>query len=129
MSVVIRLTRKGRHKRPYYRIVVADKDMPRDGRFLEQVGSINTLASESEVKLLEDRVKYWVDLGAKPSDTVSQIIDKKIPGYLAEIEEKRLAKIRSRRAARKARSGKRVRKEGKKVRGKQAKPATETKAA
>ena len=129
MSVVIRLTRKGRHKKPFYRIVVADKEMPRDGRFLEQVGTINTLASEPIVKLLEDRVKYWVGVGAKPSDTVSQIIDKQIPGYLSEIEEKRLAKIRSRRAARKARAGKHVRKEGKKTRGKQAKPAAEAKAA
>lgn len=128
MSVVIRLTRKGRHKKPFYRIVVADKDMPRDGRFLEQVGIINTLGSESIIKLSEDRVKHWIGLGAKPSDTVSQIIDKQIPGYLSEIEEKRLAKIRSRRAARKARVGKRIRKESKKIRGKQAKPAEAAKA-
>ena len=128
MSVVIRLTRKGRHKKPFYRIVVADKDMPRDGRFLEQVGSINTLSSEPVVKLLEDRVKYWIGVGAKPSDTVSQIIDKQIPGYLTEIENNRLTKIRSQRAARKARAGKRIRKENKKIRGKQAKPATEPKA-
>ena len=128
MSVVIRLTRKGRHKKPFYRIVVADKDMPRDGRFLEQVGSINTLGSEPVVKLLEDRVKYWIGVGAKPSDTVSQIIDKQIPGYLTEIENNRLTKIRSQRAARKARAGKRIRKENKKIRGKQAKPAAEAKA-
>ena len=102
MSVVIRLTRQGRHKRPFYRIVVADKDMPRDGRFLELIGYIDNLKAEHEIKLNEDRVKYWIGTGAKPSDTVASIIDKKIPGYLSGIEEGRLAKIRSKRAKRKA---------------------------
>ena len=106
MSVVIRLTRQGRHKRPFYRIVVADKDMPRDGRFLELIGYIDNLKPEHEIKLNEDRVKHWVGVGAKPSDTVASIIDKKIPGYLSGIEEARTAKIRSKRAARKARTKK-----------------------
>ncbi|MCC6933096.1 MAG: 30S ribosomal protein S16 [Deltaproteobacteria bacterium] len=127
MSVVIRLARFGRHKKPFYRIIVADKDMPRNGRFLEQVGTINTLTNENTIKLDEERVKYWVGVGAQPSDTVSQIIDKQIPGYLGALEEKRLAKIRSKRAARKARSGKHTKKEGKKERGKKAAPTAEKK--
>ena len=124
MSVVIRLSRFGRHKRPYYRIVVADRDMPRDGRFLEQVGLLDPLAKEAAVKLVEDRVKHWISAGAKPSDTVAQIIEKQIPGYFSGLEEKRLAKIRSNRAARKTRQGKKTKKEGKKARGKKAAPAT-----
>ena len=104
MSVVIRLTRQGRHKKPFYRIVVADKDMPRDGRFLELVGFINNIKEENEIRLNEDRVKYWIGIGAKPSDTVATIIEGKIPGYLAAIETKRIAKVRSKRAARKARN-------------------------
>ena len=127
MSVVIRMTRFGRHKKPFYRIVVADRDMPRDGRFLEQVGIVDPLAKETMVKINEERIKYWIGVGAKPSDTVAQIIEKQIPGYWSGLEEKRLAKIRSTRAARKARTGKHTKKEGKKARGKQAKPAAEAK--
>jgi len=104
VSVVIRLTRQGRHKKPFYRIVVADKDMPRDGRFLELIGYIDNLKAEHEIKLNEDRVKYWVGVGAIPSDTVASIIEKKIPGYLSNIEKDRLAKVRSKRAARKAKA-------------------------
>ena len=96
--------------------------MPRNGRFLEQVGTIDTLVSTPVVKLNEERVKYWVGVGAQPSDTVSQIIEKQIPGYLSGLEEKRLAKIRSKRAARKARAAKAApqkgNKEEKKSRGK-----------
>jgi small subunit ribosomal protein S16 len=77
--------------------------MPRDGRFLELVGFINNLKPEHEVKLNEERVKYWIGVGAKPSDTVASIIDNKIPGFLADLENTRLAKIRSKRSARKAR--------------------------
>ena len=76
MSVKIRLARHGAKKRPYYRIVVADSESPRDGRYLEAVGSYNPLQDPAEVNLKTDRVKYWIDQGALPSDTVKSILKK-----------------------------------------------------
>ena len=76
MSVKIRLARHGAKKRPYYRIVVADSESPRDGRYLEAVGSYNPLQDPAEVTLNADRVKYWIDQGALPSDTVKSILKK-----------------------------------------------------
>ena len=76
MSVKIRLARHGAKKRPYYRIVVADSESPRDGRYLEAVGSYNPLRDPAEVTLKEDRVKYWIEQGALPSDTVKSILKK-----------------------------------------------------
>ena len=76
MSVKIRLARHGAKKRPYYRIVVADTESPRDGRYLEAVGSYNPLQDPAEVTLKADRVKYWIDQGALPSDTVKSILKK-----------------------------------------------------
>lgn len=105
MAVVIRLARFGRRKRPFYRIVVADKEMPRNGRFLELVGTRNPLVDPPVLTLKEDRVKHWIGLGAQPSDTVADIIEKVMPGYLKGIEDVKLEKIRSVRAKRKARSG------------------------
>ena len=76
MSVKIRLARHGAKKRPYYRIVVTDSESPRDGRYLEAVGSYNPLQDPAEVTLKTDRVKYWMDQGALPSDTVKSILKK-----------------------------------------------------
>jgi len=76
MSVKIRLARHGAKKRPYYRIVVADSESPRDGRYLEAVGSYNPLQDPAEVTLKTDRVKYWIEQGALPSDTVKSILKK-----------------------------------------------------
>ena len=76
MSVKIRLARHGAKKRPYYRIVVADSESPRDGRYLEAVGSYNPLQEPAEVTLKTERVKYWIDQGALPSDTVKSILKK-----------------------------------------------------
>jgi len=76
MSVKIRLARHGAKKRPYYRIVVADSECPRDGKYLEAVGSYNPLLDPVEVNLKTDRVKYWIDQGALPSDTVKSILKK-----------------------------------------------------
>lgn len=102
MAVTIRLTRHGRKKLPFYRIVVADKESPRDGRFIEVLGTMNPLTNPATVTLKEDRVRHWVAQGALTSDTVSSIIEGQIPGFLSELQEKRVAKVRSRRAARKA---------------------------
>lgn len=78
MALAIRLTRGGRKALPHYSIVVADKRMPRDGRFLEKLGTYNPLTSnEAErVKLVEDRIKYWLSQGAKPSERVAIFLGK-----------------------------------------------------
>ena len=76
MPVRIRLARHGEKKRPFYRIVVADQENPRDGRFLETVGTYNPLPDPAVVDLKNERVKYWMDQGAKPSDTVRNLLKK-----------------------------------------------------
>jgi small subunit ribosomal protein S16 len=76
MAVKIRLARHGAKKRPFYRIVVADNESPRDGRFLEKVGTYNPLQDPAEVTLKADRIQYWLDLGATPTNTVKNILKK-----------------------------------------------------
>ncbi len=79
MSVSLRLSRGGSKKRPYYKIVVANSRAPRDGKFLEQVGTYNPLLAkddENRVRLVEDRVKYWIGVGAQPTDRVARLLDK-----------------------------------------------------
>lgn len=74
--VVIRLSRTGAKKRPFYHIVVADKRRSRDGRFIEQLGYFNPIASGKDIKLNLDiaRVEFWVKNGAQPSDRVKALI-------------------------------------------------------
>ncbi|WP_319524238.1 30S ribosomal protein S16 [uncultured Desulfosarcina sp.] len=74
MAVKIRLARHGAKKRPFYRIVAADSESPRDGRFLEKLGTYNPLQNPAAVALNADRVKYWIGQGATPSDTVKSIL-------------------------------------------------------
>ena len=76
MPVKIRLARHGAKKRPFYRIVVADIESPRDGKFLETVGTYNPLLDPAEVTLKADRIKYWIDKGAKPTYTVKSLLKK-----------------------------------------------------
>lgn len=79
MSVAIRLSRGGAKKRPYYRIVVTNSRSPRDGKYLEQVGVYNPVLAkddENRVKLVEDRVRYWLGVGAQPTDRVARMLDK-----------------------------------------------------
>ena len=78
MAVAIRLSRGGAKKRPYYRIVVADTRSPRDGKYLEQIGTYNPMLpkdSGERVKLNEDRARHWLSVGAKPSDRVHRFLD------------------------------------------------------
>src|SRR6266446_441603 len=78
MALAIRLTRGGAKKRPYYRIVVADSRAPRDGRFIEKVGTYNPLLakdSPERVKLDTDRISHWLSVGAQPSDRVLRFLD------------------------------------------------------
>ena len=76
MGVRIRLARHGAKKKPFYRIVVADGENPRDGRFLEKVGTYDPLKDPAEVMLIPERIKYWIDKGAIPSDTVKSLFKK-----------------------------------------------------
>ncbi|MDJ0830087.1 MAG: 30S ribosomal protein S16 [Desulfobacterales bacterium] len=76
MAVKIRLARHGAKKRPFYRIVAADGEMPRDGRFLEILGTYNPLLDPAEVTLKNERIRYWIDQGAQPSDTVKNLLKK-----------------------------------------------------
>ena len=81
MAARIRLTRKGTKKKPFYRIVVADSEAPRDGKFLEIIGTYNPLTDPAEVKIDPERLQVWLDRGAQPSDTVRSLIKQK--GLLA----------------------------------------------
>ncbi len=77
MSIKIRLSRGGAKKRPYYRIVVADTRSPRDGRYIERVGTYNPMLAKDDaarVTLVEDRIKHWLSEGAKPSDRVHRFL-------------------------------------------------------
>ena len=78
MATAIRLSRGGSKKRPYYRIVVADSRAPRDGKFIERIGSYNPLLAkddEKRVVLDSERAKYWVEKGAQPTDRVARFLD------------------------------------------------------
>ncbi len=78
MATSIRLSRGGSKKRPYYRIVVADSRSPRDGKFIERIGSYNPLlvkTDEKRVVLDTERAKYWVEQGAQPTDRVARFLD------------------------------------------------------
>ncbi|QNQ82108.1 30S ribosomal protein S16 [Lactobacillus sp. PV037] len=76
MSVKIRMRRMGSKRKPFYRIVVADSRMPRDGRFIEEVGYYNPLTNPAEVKLEEGKIFDWLQKGAQPSDTVRSMLSK-----------------------------------------------------
>ncbi|MBB3858930.1 small subunit ribosomal protein S16 [Novosphingobium hassiacum] len=79
MSVSLRLSRGGSKKRPYYKVVVSNSRAPRDGKYLEQVGTYNPLLAkddENRVRLVEDRVNYWLGVGAQPTDRVARMLDK-----------------------------------------------------
>ena len=78
MALSIRLSRGGSKKRPYYRVVVADARSPRDGRFIEKIGTYNPLLakdSPERVKLDSDRISHWLSVGAQPSDRVARFLD------------------------------------------------------
>lgn len=75
MAVVIRMARQGAKKRPFYHIVVADSRAPRDGRFVERLGTYNPMLAKDNperVKFNEERAKYWLGVGAQPSDRVAR---------------------------------------------------------
>ncbi|NLX84035.1 MAG: 30S ribosomal protein S16 [Synergistaceae bacterium] len=76
MSVRIRLSRHGKKKAPFYRLVVADSHDPRDGRFLEILGTYNPLTDPAEIKVDVERAAFWLKNGASPSDTAKILLKK-----------------------------------------------------
>jgi len=76
MAVRIRLARHGKKKAPFYRLVVADSRSPRDGRFIELLGTYNPMTDPAEVKVDEDRALHWLSVGATPSDTARALLRK-----------------------------------------------------
>lgn len=90
MAVKIRLKRMGSKKHPVYRIVVADSRSPRDGRFIETVGTYNPLVEPAEVKLNEELVLSWLNNGAQPSDTVKNLLSN--AGIMKKFHEAKFSK-------------------------------------
>lgn len=76
MAVKIRLRRMGAKKAPFYRIVVADSRFPRDGRFIEEIGTYNPLTNPSELKVDAEKAQQWIKDGAQPTDTVRALLKK-----------------------------------------------------
>jgi small subunit ribosomal protein S16 len=76
LAVVLRMTRRGSNKKPFYRIVAADSRSPRDGKFLEMLGTYDPLKSESNIKIDAEKVASWIKKGAKPSETVASLLKK-----------------------------------------------------
>ena len=90
MAVKIRLRRTGRKKQPTYRIVIADSRSPRDGKFIEVIGQYAPRSGEQALNLKNDRVNYWLDSGAQPTDTVRSLLRK--AGVLKARHEARLSR-------------------------------------
>ncbi len=85
MAVKIRLRRMGAKKAPFYRVVVADSRFPRDGRFIEQIGTYNPLTDPAEVKIDDEKAIKWLKNGAQPTDTVKSLLKK--GGIMDKYEE------------------------------------------
>jgi small subunit ribosomal protein S16 len=90
MAVKLRLKRMGTTKRPYYRIVAADSRSPRDGKFIELVGTYNPLTNPKEVTIIEEVAMKWLNSGAQPTDTVRDIL--KEQGLLKKMHDARSKK-------------------------------------
>lgn len=76
MAVKIRLRRMGAHKKPFYRVVVADSRSPRDGKCIEEIGYFNPMVEPNQIKLDMEKVEKWIKNGAQPTDRVKSIIEK-----------------------------------------------------
>ncbi len=76
MAVKLRLTRLGAKKSPFYRVVAADSRSPRDGRFIEVIGTYNPMTDPAEIKIDNDKAKAWLDNGAQPTETVRALLKK-----------------------------------------------------
>lgn len=85
MAVKLRLKRGGSKQRPFYRIVAADSRCPRDGRFIDTIGTYNPIPAEYEVSIDEEKAMYWLTNGAQPTDTVRNLLSEK--GIMAKYAE------------------------------------------
>ena len=85
MAVKLRLKRGGSKQRPFYRIVAADSRFPRDGRFIDSIGTYNPIPAEYEVSIDEEKAMYWLTNGAQPTDTVRSLLSEK--GIMAKYAE------------------------------------------
>ena len=90
MAVKIRLKRMGSKRNPFYRVVVADSRAPRDGRFIEKVGTYNPVVEPAEVKFYEELVLKWLADGAQPSDTVRNLLSQE--GIMKKFHDSKSAK-------------------------------------
>lgn len=90
MSVKIRLKRMGAKKAPFYRLVVAESRSPRDGRFVEEIGTYNPLTEPAQVNINEERAMQWLQNGAQPSDTVRHLFRQ--AGLMKKFHESKLQK-------------------------------------
>lgn len=91
MAVKLRLRRMGKKKQPIYKVVAADSRSPRDGKFLEAVGIYNPLTKPHTVDLKEERVNYWLDKGAQPTDTVKSLLSQKGINLKRDIAKRKLS--------------------------------------
>lgn len=85
MAVKLRLKRGGSKQRPFYKIVAADARFPRDGRFIDSIGTYNPIPAEYEVSIDEEKAMYWLSNGAQPTDTVRSLLSEK--GIMAKYAE------------------------------------------
>ena len=85
MAVKLRLKRGGSKQKPFYRIVAADARSPRDGRFIDSIGTYNPIPAEYEVSIDEEKAMYWLTNGAQPTDTVRNLLSQK--GIMAKYAE------------------------------------------
>ena len=90
MAVKIRLKRMGSKKSPFYRVVVADSRSPRDGRFIETIGTYNSLLNPAEVSINEELALQWLANGAQPSDTVRNLLSQQ--GIMKKFHESKFSK-------------------------------------
>ena len=90
MATKIRLTRMGAKKAPFYRLVVADSRSPRDGRFVEQIGTYNSLTTPAEIKINEELALKWLNNGAIPTDTVKNLLSD--AGIMKKFHESKMGK-------------------------------------
>jgi small subunit ribosomal protein S16 len=90
MAVRIRLKRIGATKAPFYRLVVSDSRSPRDGRFIEEIGTYNPVAQPAQVNIDEEKALKWLQTGAQPSDTVRNLFSK--AGIMKKVHELKLQK-------------------------------------
>ncbi len=91
MAVKLRLRRMGKKKQPIYKVVAADARSPRDGKFLEAVGIYNPLTNPHTIELKEDRVNYWLNHGAQPTDTVNSLLSQKGINLKRDIARRKLS--------------------------------------